>query len=57
MAGQALTLICTYTLKAADPNSTQLTLNVNGAGEFTDETPELVRQVWEHFLWEHYKHR
>jgi len=55
LSGQALTLVCTYTLKAADSSSTQLTLNVNGAGEFTDETPELVRQVWEHFLWEQFK--
>ena len=65
LSGQALTLVCTYSLKSTEENSTQLTLNVNGAGKFTDETPEIVRQVWEHFLWEqfkphieeHYKHR
>jgi hypothetical protein len=55
LSGQALTLVCTYTLKATDTNSTLLTLNVNASGEFTDETPDIVRQVWEHFLWEQFK--
>jgi hypothetical protein len=55
LSGQALTLVCTYTLKASDSDGTLLTLNVNGSGEFTPETPELVRQVWEHFLWERFK--
>ena len=55
LSGQALTLVCTYTLKAVDTNSTQLTLNVNASGEFSDETPDIVRQVWEHFLWEQFK--
>ena len=55
LSGQALTLVCTYTLKAEDANSTLLTLNVNGAGAFSDEIPEIVRQVWEHFLWEQFQ--
>ena len=55
LSGQALTLVCTYTLKETEPEGTLLTLNVNGSGEFTSETPELVRQVWEHFLWERFK--
>jgi hypothetical protein len=55
LAGNAVTMVCTYTLKPSGNNGTLLTLNVNGAGEFTDETPEIVRQVWEHFLWERFK--
>jgi len=55
LSGQALTLVCTYTLKDTEGDQTLLTLNVNGAGEFSDETPEIVRQVWEHFLWEQFK--
>lgn len=55
LSGQALTLVCTYALKASDNKSTLLTLSVKGAGEFTEETPELVRQVWEHFLWDQFK--
>ena len=55
LSGQALTLVCTYSLKAAGEHSTLLTLNVNGAGEFTEETPDIVKQVWEHFLWEQFQ--
>lgn len=55
LSGQALTLVCTYTLKPSGSDGTQLTLNVNGAGEYSPETPEIVRQVWEHFLWERFK--
>ncbi len=55
LSGQALTLVCTYTLKASGSDGTMLTLNVNGAGDFSPDTPETVRQVWEHFLWERFK--
>jgi hypothetical protein len=55
LSGQALTLVCTYSLKATDDNSTRLTLQVNGAGDFAAETPEIVKQVWEHFLWEQFQ--
>jgi len=55
LSGQALTLVCTYTLTASGQDSTLLKLNVNASGEFTEETPELVKQVWEHFLWEQFK--
>jgi hypothetical protein len=55
LSGHAVTLVCTYTLQSNEKNSTVLTLNVNGAGEYPDETPDLVRQVWEHFLWEQFK--
>lgn len=55
LSGQALTLVCTYTLTASGQDSTLLKLNVNASGEFTEETPEVVKQVWEHFLWEQFK--
>ena len=54
LSGQAITLVCTYTLKKAD-EGTLLTLKVNGAGDFTEETPGIVQQVWEHFLWEQFR--
>jgi hypothetical protein len=54
LSGQALTLVCTYSLASAGRDSTRLTLRVNGAGEFTRETPGIVEQVWEHFLWEQF---
>lgn len=55
LSGQAITLVCTYSLKAADIHSTLLTLTVNGAGDFSEDTPDIVKQVWEHFLWERFK--
>ena len=55
LSGQALILVCTYTLSDAGEESTLLTLNVNGAGEFSENIPEVVKQVWEHFLWEQFK--
>lgn len=54
LSGQALTLVCTYSLASAGRDSTTLTLHVNGAGDFTRETPGIVQQVWEHFLWEQF---
>jgi len=55
LAGQALTLVCTYSLKASGEDRTLVTLNVNGAGEFAADTPDLVQQVWEHFLGEQFR--
>jgi hypothetical protein len=54
LSGMALTLVCTYTLKPSGEDGTLLTLNVNGAGEFSEGTPGLVKGVWEHFLWEQF---
>lgn len=54
LSGQALTLVCTYILKPSGENGTHLTLEVHGAGEFSDDTPDIVKQVWEHFLWEQF---
>jgi hypothetical protein len=39
----------------AEKNSTLLTLNVYGAGKFSEDTPRLVKQVWEHFLGEQFQ--
>lgn len=55
LSGTALTLICTYSLQSSGEDGTLLTLQVNGSGEFAKETPEVVRQVWEHFLWEQFR--
>jgi len=55
LSGQAITLVCTYTLSPSDEGGTLLNLTVNGAGDFTPETPEIVKQVWEHFLWEQFR--
>lgn len=54
LSGQAITLVCTYTLESSQPEETTLTLNVNGSGQFDEGAPELVRQVWDHFLGERF---
>ncbi len=54
LSGLALTMVCTYTLKPSGDDGTLLTLNVNGSGEFPGDTPEMVKKVWEHFLWEQF---
>jgi hypothetical protein len=54
LSGMAVTLVCTYVLQASGEDGTLLTLNVNGSGDFSSETPDLVKQVWEHFLWEQF---
>lgn len=55
LSGQAITLVCTYSLSSAGKDSTHLVLNVNGSGDYSEEIPDLVRQVWEHFLWEQFR--
>ena len=55
LSRQAITLVCTYTLKATDDGGTLLTLKVNGSGDFSEDTPGIVEQVWEHFLWEQFR--
>lgn len=55
LSGQAVTLVCTYTLSDAGEESTLVILNVNGAGEYSEDTPDVVKQVWEHFLWDQFK--
>ena len=55
LSGEALTLVSTYTLKPSGTDETLLTLIVKGTGGFPPETPDLVRGVWEHFLWERFK--
>lgn len=55
LSGRALTMVCTYTLRPSDEGGTLLNLTVNGAGDFSNETPGIVKQVWEHFLWEQFR--
>ena len=55
LSGRAITMVSTYNLKPSGDESTILLLNVNGSGEYEEEVPELVRGVWEHFLWERFK--
>ncbi|WP_430813274.1 hypothetical protein [Carboxylicivirga sp. RSCT41] len=54
LAGHALSLVTTYHLSEAN-DSTQLKIEVHGAGEFEDEWPEIIENVWKHFIIEQFK--
>jgi hypothetical protein len=54
LSGSALTMVSTYTLSQSGSNSTNLRLNVTGSGEVEEGTPEVIEEVWQHFLWERF---
>lgn len=54
LSGNAIDLVNTYTLEAVAGDSTNLTLSVHGAGEIQEGWPELVENVWRHFLFEQF---
>ena len=55
LAGYAIDLVNTYKFEAIGDDSTRLILNVHAAGEMDPEWPQLVEQVWRHFLGERFK--
>ena len=55
LSGKAIQLVCTYSLKTVEPDSTQLTLDVHAAGEIQDGIDTIVARVWHHFLIEQLK--
>ncbi len=55
LSGKALQLVCTYTFLEKGDDSTSLKLSVHGAGEVEKGVPELVANVWHHFLFERFK--
>jgi len=54
LAGKALTLVCTCTLETTGSDSTLLRLEVHASGEIETGLPQLVEQVWDHFLGERF---
>ncbi|WP_289053080.1 hypothetical protein [Carboxylicivirga marina] len=54
LAGHALTLVTTYHLSTVN-DSTHLKVEVHGAGEFKEEWPEVIENVWKHFIIERFK--
>lgn len=55
LSGQAIHLVTTYTFAPAGSDSTDLGLQVRGAGEVRAGIPEVVEDVWRHFLFERLK--
>ncbi|MFZ5940110.1 MAG: hypothetical protein ACOYXB_06010 [Bacteroidota bacterium] len=54
LAGKALNLVCTMTFSEAAPDTTKLVLEVHGSGEIGEGIPEMVEQVWNHFVEERF---
>ncbi|MCT4644483.1 MAG: hypothetical protein N4A74_05795 [Carboxylicivirga sp.] len=54
LAGHALTLVTTYHLSEQN-DSTILKVEVHGSGEFNKEWPEVIENVWNHFIIEQFK--
>jgi len=50
LAGSAVVAVITYDFAAAAGGGTDLTLTVNVAGQIDPSWPNLVYQVWQHFL-------
>ena len=55
LAGKALDMVSTYTLKSITADSTRLYLDVHAAGEITPGLEKVVHGVWVHFLVERLK--
>lgn len=56
LSGQAIQLVCTYTLEPVGKGETRLRLDVHGAGELNPPNiGEIVEGVWRHFLFDRLK--
>jgi hypothetical protein len=55
LSGMAIQVVSTYTFKTADNDSTQLKLSVHASGEINDGLPEIVENVWHHFMFDRFK--
>ncbi|MCU4156317.1 hypothetical protein J1N10_10030 [Carboxylicivirga sp. A043] len=54
LAGHALTLVTTYHLSEVN-DSTHLKVEVHGAGEYKKDWPQVIENVWTHFIIERFK--
>ena len=48
-------MVTTYTFEGVGEDSTLFKVSVHVAGEVTEELPELVESVWDHFIFERLK--
>lgn len=55
LSGKAVTAVYTYEFEAVGGDSTLLELSVHAAGEIDPGAPQIVEQVWHHFLVERFK--
>jgi hypothetical protein len=50
LAGKALFMVTTWTLKDLKNGQTLVTVEVHGSGEVDEGVPEIVMKTWNHFL-------
>ena len=55
LSGNAIQMVHTYEFEPVGNDSTLLKLIVNAAGQMKESWPELVDEVWHHFLFEQFK--
>jgi len=55
LSGKAVTMVFSLSFEAAGDDSTRLSLDAHGSGEFEENVPGLVENVWKHFLFERFK--
>lgn len=54
LSGKAIQLVSTYRFTPIGNDSTLFQLEVHGAGELTEDTPNTVEKVWEHFIFKRF---
>lgn len=52
LSGKAVNLVVTYSFEQVDPDSTKFVVTVNGHGEIDPGVPDVVKKVWQHFLFD-----
>lgn len=55
LTGKAITTVYTLSFEPQGADSTRLSLEVHGSGEFEPTIPGIVEKVWKHFLFERFK--
>jgi uncharacterized protein YndB with AHSA1/START domain len=55
LSGRALQMVHTYEFEPAGSDSTRVKLTVRASGDMEENLPEVVDQVWRHFLVERFK--
>jgi hypothetical protein len=55
LSGKATNMVYSLSFEPTAADSTTLTLEVHGSGEFEQNIPGLVESVWRHFLFDRFK--
>ncbi len=55
LSGKAVQMVHAYSFEPVGDDSTKLMVSVHAMGEFGDEMPKIINNVWKHFLFEQLK--